>query len=271
MGCYRIGQPGHLLPIDGSHAGLVRGWRDVTTIHDQGLAPAWAFMSRRRPGRVWRIGLEHSRVEEISNLHELYVSQSAPFMLVDPWAQATNVLTLRGSLIDVSGVSVVGGYDLADGGHASVAVRNDAASVESPSSMWAGMGPVLPGRAVTASAYIGAPWPCHVELIFLDAAQQSLGAHWSPTVTGLGRLQRVHVTATPPAGAVAAWVLINNAQVAARAALSWTTGPTAWGIGGVAQQALITDVSDNVEIAVPDPSSHLRLMGTSFTVTEVGV
>ena len=126
-------------------------------------------------------------------------------------------------------------------------------------------------RGPSPSAYIGAPWPCHVEVIFLDANQQSLGAHWSPTVTGLGRLQRVHVTATPPAGAVAAWVLINNAQDAARDALSWTDGPTAWGIGGVAQQAVITDVSDNVEIAVPNPSSNLRLMGTSFTVTEVGV
>ena len=271
MGCYRIGQPGHLLPIDGSHAGLVRGWRDVTTIHDQCLAPAWAFMSRRRPGRVWRIGLEHARVEEISGLHELYVSQSAPFMLVDPWAQATNVLTPRGSLIDVSGVSVVGGYDLADGGHASVAVRNDAASAGSPSVTYAAAGPVLPGRKVTASAYVGAPWPCRVGVAFLNANMGTMTGYWSPTVTGLGTLQRVHVTATPPAGAVAAWVIINNAQIAARAALSWTDGPTSWGIGGVAQQAVITDVSDNVEIAVPDPSSHLRLMGTSFTVTEVGV
>lgn len=266
---YWLGHPGHLLRVDGGHGRLARSWASPVTVHDGRAAPRYAHASTRRQPRSWDVTVENSFVEEVNGLHELATGLSGPFMLVDPWAQVTNVLTVEASLVQAPGLERVGGFDLAGGGHVASAALNSTATAAT--AIAAGDGPVLPGGTVTGSMWLASAFAARVRVRFLDADQNSLSVHDGPAVTGMDRMRRSTVTATAPAGAVAARVGAVGGQYHARAALTWTDTPTEWGIGGLAQQCVIEEVGDDVHHAVPGPSASLRRLSVSFRVTEVGV
>ena len=264
---YWLGQPGHLMHIDGGHGQLVRSWDSHVTIHDGGAAPKYAHINPRRGGRVWAVGLEHSQTREISNLHEVALL-GVEVMMVDPWAQVTNVLTPEASLVQAPGLERVGGFDLADGGHVASAALNSTATAAT--AIAAGDAPVLPGGTVTASMWLASAFASRVRVRFLDADQNSISVHDGPAVTGMDRMRRSTVTATAPAGAVAARVGAVGGQYHARAALTWTDTATEWGIGGVALRAVVHEVRDDIAYAVPGASESLRRAHAAFTVTELG-
>ena len=269
---YWLGHPGHLLRVDGGHGRLARTWASPVTIHDGGAAPRYALAATRRQPRSWDITLENSLVTEIGALHELATGLTGPFMLVDPWAQVTNVLPVEASTVSASGLPRVGGYDLADGGHVATAAHNpDATSNPMDARVWAGAGPVLPGRKVTAGLYLGSAFDAYVQLMFVDANNGPISWVDGGTVTGVDRLRRSTVTGTAPVNAVAAYVLGIRAQYLAQASLTWTDAPTEWGIGGLAQQCVIEEVGDDIHYAVPGPRASMRRLSTSFRVSEVGV
>ena len=267
-GGYWIGTPGHLIRIDGSHAGLTRSWRPSVRIIDGGLAPSFAFRGTRRPGRQWVIGLDMCTPDEIAGLHELLMSPAASLMMVDPWAQVTNVLSPEASVFVGAGTPI-GGYDIQGGGHVTRAVSNPAA-VDSLAYLGSGWAPVIPGRPVTASALVAGTLQPLVTLWWRDAKGSLISTtHDSPRVpAGLGSLRLASVTATPPANAVAATVTPAYAQVAARAQITWTDTVHEWGIGGAALRCVIEETSDAIEYAVP---GGIRRTSHAITVTEVGV
>lgn len=270
-GSYYLGQPGHLLQVDGSHGGLVRSWSDGVTIHDGGEAPRYAHLGTRRQGRTWQVGLDFAHTREISALHELHSSLTAPFVMVDPWAQVTNVLTPEASLVLSSSLPRVGGMLTIDGEQVPSMAYNATASASNVAPVWAGAGPVLPGHEHTASVWTAGPYASNAQLLWADANNQPISWFNGPTVTGSDRLRRATVTATAPANAVAAYTIAVRARYVARAALTWTSEPTDWGIGGYAQQAVITDVQDGILHAVPGSDERMRRAGVSFTITELGV
>lgn len=268
---YYLGPPGHMIRIDGSHAGLVRGWGSPVTVHDGGLAPSYAFRSTRRPRRQWRIGLDLCTPDEVAGLHELLMSPAASLVLVDPWAQVTNVLSPEASVLRSAPAGYVplprvGGYDLDGGGRVLSAAYNADPAV----GIIAGDGPVLPGGTVTASMWVGSPVTARVRVRFLDAAGASISYVDGSPVSGLDRLRRSIVTASVPSNAVAARVGGTGIQVAARAALTWTPHALPWDVGGAALRCVLGEVENGIEYAAQTLTGQRRT-SSSVTVTEVGL
>lgn len=278
-GGYYLGHPGHLLRIDGSHGGLVRDWQDTITVHRDGLNPTYAFASPRRGGRVWSFTLDNALVDEISPLHELITATPAPLMMVEPWAQVTNVLPPEASMFIGSAVfgdplQVGGGYDIAGGGHVARHAINPSAQSGAEALVQAGVAPVRPGSTVTASTYVASRYGATVGIAWYGSSGSMLShsATSAPAPADVSRLHRVSVTHTAPAAAVGAGVLVRRGEYMARAALTWTDHLTEWGIGGLAKQCVILGVSDRVDMAVPGAgNASLRRTATSFTVEEIAV
>ena len=269
-GAYYLGRPGNLHPIDGGFGGISRKWNDKTTIRYTAAGQPRAQVADTRPYREWSFTVDNSLPEQYAAIHDLITTDPGPFVMAEPYAQVTNLLTPEASTFSsLMNYNRGGRWRTSDGGAVPHVILNDAASPTNEAQLWTGAGPTPPTpRPMTASAYIGGT-DAWVIMMFVDMDNNWIEWVNSERITNLSSLQRVSVTATPPSNAVAAHVIASRASVAARAALTWTDRPMDWGIGGLAQQCVVHGVSDDVGQAGYG-AAWTRRVSTSFTVTEVG-
>lgn len=277
-GLYWLGHPGSLHPIRlhvGEHK---RATQPRTTLTETLSGRVLAQLSPRRTApRQWSIGGPNELVRDIAVLDEVLNGLRPPYVWVDPWAQVTNLLTPRSSLwqdaVDAQAtVSLAGRYPLAGGGYAATSVvqSNTAQSIIS------GAAPVVPGLPVTVSAWVAGSTSCRINLQWLDSNGASISVLGGSNVpAGLSVLSRSSLSVPAdqvPATAVAVRLFTyNGVSVAARAQVTWTSGPVDWSIGGGASTVIVEGPSVDPTWAVPDPSfAHGRRADVSFTVTEIG-
>ena len=272
-GAYYLGRPGNLHPIDGGFGGISRKWNDQTNVKYTPAGQPRAQVADTRPYREASFKIDNALVHEVSPLHDLINSDAGPFIMVEPFAQVTNLLTPEASNFTSLNNYNRGGRWRVSGDPTTPfvphVILNDAASSTNEAQLWTGAGPTPPTpRPMTASAYIGGT-DAWVIMMFVDMDNNWISWANSPKVTSLGSLHRLSVTATPPSNAVGAWVITAHANVAARAALTWTPFATDWTIGGLAQQCVVTGVNDTVGQAGYG-RGWTRRASVGFTVTEVG-
>lgn len=274
-GLYWLGHPGALHPIL-LHVGEHKRSTQPRTVLSETLGGrVLAQLSPRRTApRVWSIGGPSELVKDVAVLDEVLSGLRPPYVWVEPWAQVTNLLTPRSSLWQdaaevQSTVSLAGRYPLDGGGYAATTVvqSNPAWQIVS------GAAPVVPGVPFTVGAWV-AGTNARINAQFMDSSGVPISSVAGNTVSGADVLRRSLRTFTPgqvPANAAAVRMWTTNVSVAARAQVTWTSGPVDWAIGGGVSQVIVTDSSSAPTWAVPDPSfAHGRRTDVSFTVTEIG-
>lgn len=222
--------------------------------------------------RRWSVGVDVARPDDVGALVAFASGEWGrdPFVWVAVDAPVTNLLTPAQSSCDpstvfTSGVTVTGPL-LTPGGWAGRSFTNPTPAT--PFYFGSQQAPVIPGQAVTASAYlVGAG--AAVRVAWYDAA----GAFISST-TGAGQgvagsAVRCYVTATPPATAASALVIAVNASQGARPALTWTGQLFPWADGQGCPRAVIHGLSRQVVLALREPL-YGRYSDVSFKITEVG-
>lgn len=189
-----------------------------------------------------------------------------PFWFVSADAPFANLLPPTAS-ISVFGSHADGGPLLLEGGTwAPFSTRPSAggsgtlsfvASTQDP--------PVIPGKSVTASAWVlgtGAS----VMLQFFTAAGTLLSSVSSSAVTTTTEARREGVTAIAPHNAATARVTARNALAAAQAAITWTDSLEKFGDGQGCAKSIVHGASR--DLVLTGPGRTYSNLG--FTVTEVG-
>lgn len=274
-GLYWLGHPGALHPIL-LHVGEHKRSTQPRTVLSETLGGrVLAQLSPRRTApRVWSIGGPSELVKDIAVLDEVLSGLRPPYVWVEPWAQVTNLLTPRSSLWQdaadaQSTVSLAGRQPLDGGGYAATSVVQSNPALQIVS----GAAPVVPGVPFTVGAWV-AGTNARINAQFMDSSGVAISSVAGNTVSGADVLRRSFRTFTPaqvPANAAAVRMWTTNVSVAARAQVTWTSGPVDWAIGGGVSQVIVTDSSSAPTWSVPDPSfAHGRRTDVSFTVTEIG-
>jgi len=225
--------------------------------------------------RSWSLSVKHYRPQEQGTLMSFSNGEwgPGPFVFVSTDAPVTNMLSpdaascAPGAYVAGSGsaLSEAGPLNLGADGWAGRSYSNNGAGTIFFGSEKV---PVLPGQKVTASAYLlGAG--AIARIAWYDAADGSLGSTSSTIAATAGTVARSWVTATPPAGAVSAYVCAVNATAMARPALTWTDTLFPWADGQGCPKAVLFGASRSVVKAINNPYTG-RWSDISFTVQEVG-
>lgn len=213
--------------------------------------------------RSWQVDIPSCDPDEVAPLRELLAGDPlGNWWWVTPQARATNILTPRmcdfpalvpgGMRPTVEGDSVVRSWLVGPGN----VVRT-------------GPVPVVAGLPVTGSAWLQGGTDARVGLEFLDLAGNVVGMRSTLLNPNKGAMERVHVTADVPAGAVSANLYVTQPVAFARPAVSWTTGPTEWEPGLGARSVHASHPSIQPTRSVFRPEVKLRMQDISFTVTEL--
>lgn len=129
--------------------------------------------------------------------------------------------------------------------------------------------PVLPGQAVTVSAYVRGLGGA-VRLTWYDAAGVTISTGTSGIIAGASNVVRSYLTATPPLGAVSFRVSASSAVTqVTRPAATWSDQLLEWGAGQGCMKAVVHGASSGLIMASRDPRGG-RYSNLGFTVTEVG-
>lgn len=199
---------------------------------------------------------------------------SGPWWFVSDLAAISNVISPRGSLLESdtvhAGTSHNGGpMRLWDG---VVAGRSWLVSPGTTLSLpWVGTReyvPVIPGRSVTASAWVDGPGPARMRLA-LYRADGSVSRQVSGSNAPSSEPTRITVTTTPSEDE--AYCLIFMGAVAdayriARPAISWTDRPMPWAVGEGAPRVHVAEISVETTLAIEGRA----MVGASLQVQEVG-
>lgn len=263
-----IGHPGALLPLPDAQGSLRRTTtREVAYKTSAGGYRRAYLAARRAPLRSWAVTIPHTSPDEAAILHGLLMETDPPYVWVDPWARATNLLTPRAAGLEktIPLLIAVGRQPLEGGGYAPTGAANPTnATVKVEPA------PVLPGTKVTVSAYLTSIAGGRVAAVFLDSNGATIGDPVnSPTVVGTDYCRRAFVTATPPINAAAVEIRIYGAAIITQPAVSWTDQLVEYGPGGGAGQVVLSNIDEDVLIAILTPGGQ-RFVDLSFTVTEVG-
>lgn len=222
--------------------------------------------------RQWQVGLGSATPSEIANLQALVEAGTPPWVWADPYAQVTNMFTpeqstlapgtwfgpgsSQGGAVLVEGSNAPRTVVHADGGTVTLGLRDG--SIDRPA--------VVPGVPVSASLY--ARGAGALTILWHDSQGALIGSTNRPyehaTLTRVSATNRM-----PPAGAVAARLVVTGARQVAMPCISWTVDAPAWSIGRGCTRAVAEGLSESVQIAVRD-SSALRRSALTFTVREVG-
>lgn len=261
-----LGSPGRMVGLKCPVAQRDRpeeGYRFVTTLEGKRKAQV-------APGlrRVWDVELGNlTTPAQVAALQEFAAGAwgMGPFWFVSADAPLVNLMTPYDSL--ASGAHPGGPMRLDDGGWAAVST----AAPNNEHIFWRTEGllsdpPVIPGRPVTASAYVEGVGGYGVLQFFsrdnVFLAQQLTDPSDTP-LTGT----RLSATAIAPEGAVYARFSVRNASRAARPAVTWTDGPVEWGEGLGCAKTVVHSVGRDLVRAVPGQQVYSN---TSFVLTEVG-
>lgn len=266
-----LGNLGRLVELKGPSSQSVAaddGYTFETTL--EGRVKAQARTARPRK---WSVDIGAATPADLANLLAFAGGEwgNGPFVWVSVDAPVTNLLTpevstcglaaLYSSTTSVGGPMPLGGGEFA--GRSLVA---------SSATAWSFVGgsyvPVIQGQKVTGSiSVLGAG--AVVRLSWYGSDGVAI-AHAESTMTGAaGTPRRLHVTATPPAGAVGCLLATRGALQAARPAITWTDTLFDWHPGEGCPKAVIHGLSRSVILALREPG-YGRYSGTSFTITEVG-
>ena len=275
-----IGHPGSLVPvIDYGSESTSDDFEPQVTTSMSGARRA--RVPRGRPPRSWSLSIPAAHNDQMAQLRTLAAATLPPYQLVTAEAQVSNVLTpersTMSSLISPSELSLGGWWPIAgehQGGGALTRL-NPSAAFGNAANVFVGpvaTPPVWTGRPVTASAWLATARAtgARVVLQWLDAA----GAQVTPPaygnfVTGMDGLRRSTATGTPPVGTVAGRLLIQYAEVIAQPQVTWTDEPVEWTVGNGADAVVITGLSRDTDLTVPD-DRNLRRGDYSLTLAEVG-
>lgn len=272
----RIGTPGYLVPIPGVTAlsdALSRAESSRTTLSGRKVAQV-----SRRAHRTWDVTVRPGASSaDLANIVAFAEGEwgPGPFVFLSEWAQVTNLLTPRASLLDMvnmgvgwsnGGPVVLEGGDVAgrhlfrNGGSSSLILPRAGAAEERV--------PVLPGVPVTASIY--GTGLLTLALRWLTAAG-ALIAEQTPVTASHGQIaRRLHTTGTPPAGAAFAQLRVQTElnKLVARPAVTWTPDLMPYYPGSGASSVRVTGLSQEVSAAWISRGGQRA--GLSFTVEEVG-
>lgn len=224
--------------------------------------------------RSWGVNVSTATPAEVGTLMAFAQGEwgNGPFVWVAEGAAVTNMLTPAvascgpAAASYSAGASVVGPLALPDGSWAGRSLLNSTPS----SALYFGPPtvPVIPGRLVTASAYlVGAGAKCGVQ--FYTAAGVYISSASSAQAGVAGVATRLFITATVPATAASCIVYGTLSTQGARPALTWTPQVMEWGEGQGCDKALISPPSRSLVLALDDPRGG-RYTDASFTVQEVG-
>lgn len=275
-----IGHPGSLVPvIDYGSESTSDDFEPQVTTSMSGARRA--RVPRGRPPRSWSLSIPAAHNDQMAQLRTLAAATRPPYQLVTAEAQVSNVLTpersTMSSLISPSELSLGGWWPIASEhqGGGALTRLNPSAAFGNAANVFVGpvaTPPVWTGRPVTASAWLATARAtgARVVLQWLDAA----GAQITPPaygnfVTGMDGLRRSTATGTPPVGTVAGRLLIQYAEVIAQPQVTWTGAPVEWTVGNGANAVVITGLSRDTDLAVPD-DRNLRRGDYSLTLAEVG-
>lgn len=246
-----------------SHAGRVS---TVTTVEGRVKA-----MVVPESGRSWSISVSAgARQAASASLQEFVTGAwgSGPFIFVPVDAPLTNLLSPKEAAALTPGVSSIGGpVDLGEAGWAasSLIVGDPETSPE----IYANVAdvPVLPGRAVTGSAWLrpGFVSPSLLRLYWRGRDGETLGAASTAAIPAGSGLQRVTITATPPAAAVGVRLVAYKVEMLTRPQITWTPGPVEWAAGEGCPAAVVHDLSRSQTTAWPGTV----LSSVQYQVTEV--
>lgn len=231
----------------------------------------------RRKGQVLRVGRRTWTLRTSDATTPLQVAAimqflqgawgKGPFVFVPDDAPFTNLLSP-----DVASCSPDAGWRVsnsADGpmltgdGWAARSIKNDLLSEV----LWFGeeYTPVLPGRLVTASAYlVGAG--AAVRVYWYDATGAQLSFSTSTVKATASTVVRSHLTVMPPAGAVSCRVRAVDAVQGAWPAVTWTDALQPYSDGQGCPKAVLHGASR--ELILTGPGRNYSNL--SFMVTEVG-
>ena len=275
-GMHWIGHPGSLVPfIDYGSESTSDDFEPQVTTSMSGARRA--RVPRGRPPRSWSLSIPAAHNDEMAQLRTLAAATLPPYQLVTAEAQVSNVLTPERSVLADSSLALGGWWPIAGeyGGGGTLARLNPSAAFGSIATVRIGPCPTPPvwtGRAVTVSVLLATARAdgAHVWLQWLNAGgAQVSGSVRGGSVTGMDGLRRSTATGTPPSGAVACRLSIDYAEVIAQPQVTWTDHPVEWTVGNGADQVVITDLSRETELAVPD-DRNLRRGDYSLNLTEVG-
>lgn len=198
----------------------------------QARSRRWAFDTSRPDGtslRSWSVDMGLMSSTEAAPLLAFLDGQwgPGPFWWVSCAAHAGNVLTPQQTAL--SGLSASGGMDTVDGWSPT--------SITGPTSTVVATVPVPPGRSVTASMDVTGT--ATLSMRFRTATGLSAGtvSETSPAST----LRRLTVTATVPATARTADIVVSGHVKAARPQLTWTDKQVPYVPGMGAAQVVVQE------------------------------
>lgn len=247
---------------------------DDGTVFEQTLEGRVKAQVRSARRRSWSVNVDAATPADLANLLAFAGGEwgKGPFVWVSTDAPVTNLLAPEGSLGvgDTTGNTNAlrsGPMDLGAGGWAGSSMT----AVNPSALMWMDgtRVPVLQGQSVTGSAWVlGAS--AKVRLHWYAANGSTLATVSTSPGSGVaGEARRLHVTATPPAGAASCALSVINAAQATRPAITWTDTLFDWQPGEGCPKAVIHGLSKQVILALRDPA-YGRYANASFTITEVG-
>ena len=269
-----LGNLGRLVELKGPSSQSVAaddGYTFKTTL--EGRVKARARTARPRQ---WSVDIGAATPADIANLLAFAGGEwgNGPFVWVSVDAPVTNLLTPEVArcgpqAVFSSSVSRSGPMALGGGQWSGASLT----ASDPTGTLWVGASkapvPVIPGLPVTASAYVigdGAK----VRLHWYRADGTLLPAFLTSAGSGVaGSPRRLHVTATPPEGAVSCTISTTRATQITRPAATWTDTLFDWHPGEGCPQAVIHGLSRSVILALREPS-YGRYSSASFTITEVG-
>lgn len=266
---YWLGHPGALLPLPDVGGALTRNVERAASYKTSASGRVRAYLSARSAQpREWKVTIPAIRPDEAALLHGLLTGTDPPYVWVDPYSRATNLLTpitaglsdAVPALVPLGRQPLAGGLWAATGG----AIPGGGVINLPPA-------PVVPDQPVTVSAYLGSAGSATVSARFLNSNGAQTGSIvTSAPVTGLTRLNRASVTvAVPPVTAAAVAVRITGASVVAHPAVTWTAELLEYGAGGGAAQVVVTGFDESFDVAGLTVAEQ-RLSSITFTVVEVG-
>lgn len=271
-----IGPLGGLIRIPNYQGGLTSQSERVTTekVTTSGVR---RMQVAQRTYREWSVSSTMDS-SEAAQLAAIVAGEFGygPFWFVDPWAQVTNLMAPRASMLEgepPAGITVGGPVNLADGTRAGRSwVVADPATVHHVNYLDGVLHriPVRNGQTVTGSVYASGAGSVDVRLQWYDAAGAFLSNTGYTSHTPGASLARLWCYGNPPVGAHSVSVQVRGANRLARPALTWTTFVADWHVGqGAPSVAIPATLAQDVILATRD-ARGARYAAVSTTIREVG-
>lgn len=229
-----------------------------------------------RGKRLWQVGLGVARPSEIASLLAMAEFGTPPYRWVGPWAQVTNALTARQSVL-LDGVAARDGATHTPGGAVKLAdgtwaVRSLAISGVYGDTRVGHITPVVPGVPVTASVYLRALGAvgARMRIVWVDSAGGDTGAQLDSLFAGSQTaMHRFHVTATPPPVAAGLSIRVENANQVANPAVTYSSELLDWHTGHGGESCTASIPSEAAILATNKRDSSGQLTSLAMTVQEL--